>query len=53
MSSCPDTEDIVEQHFSSQKTVYSVKATMDALLQLRNEKTVMKQRGLAVEAEQS
>jgi small subunit ribosomal protein S5 len=46
-------QDILTKSLGSKNPQNVVKATMDALLQLRNEKTVMKQRGLAVEAEQS
>ena len=44
-------QDILTKSLGSKNPQNVVKATMDALLQLRNEKTVMKQRGLAVEAE--
>lgn len=46
-------QDILTKSLGSKNPQNVIKATMDALLQLRNEKTVMKQRGLAVEAEGS
>ena len=44
-------QDILTKSLGSKNPQNVIKATMDALLQLRNEKTVMQQRGLAVEAE--
>jgi len=46
-------QDILTKSLGSKNPQNVIKATMDALLQLRNEKTVMQQRGLAVEAEKS
>ena len=46
-------QDILTKSLGSKNPQNVVKATMDALLQLRNEKTVMKQRGLTVEANKS
>ena len=45
-------QDILTKSLGSKNPQNVVKATMDALLQLRSEKTVMKERGLTVEAEQ-
>ena len=44
-------QDILTKSLGSKNPQNVIKATMDALLQLRNEKTVMRQRGLAMEAE--
>jgi small subunit ribosomal protein S5 len=46
-------QDILTKSLGSKNPQNVIKATMDALLQLRNEKTVMRQRGIAVEAENS
>ena len=46
-------QDILTKSLGSKNPQNVIKATMDALLQLRNEKTVMQQRGLAMEADQS
>jgi small subunit ribosomal protein S5 len=46
-------QDILTKSLGSKNPQNVIKATMDALLQLRNEKTVMQQRGLAVEPEKS
>jgi len=43
-------QDILTKSLGSKNPQNVVKATMDALLQLRNEKTVMKERGIALEA---
>ncbi len=45
-------QDILTKSLGSKNPQNVVKATMDALLQLRSEKTVMKQRGVEVEAKQ-
>jgi small subunit ribosomal protein S5 len=44
-------QDILTKSLGSKNPQNVIKATMDALLQLRNEKTVMRQRGLVMEAE--
>jgi len=44
-------QDILTKSLGSKNPHNVIKATMDALRQLRNEKTVMQQRGLAVETE--
>ena len=46
-------QDILTKSLGSKNPQNVIKATMDALLQLRNEKTVMKERGLALEAEKA
>ena len=46
-------QDILTKSLGSKNPQNVIKATMDALLQLRNEKTVMQQRGLVLEAEKS
>ena len=46
-------QDILTKSLGSKNPQNVIKATMDALLQLRNEKTVMRQRGIAVEAEEA
>ncbi len=46
-------QDILTKSLGSKNPQNVIKATMDALLQLRNEKTVMQQRGLVMEAEKS
>jgi small subunit ribosomal protein S5 len=46
-------QDILTKSLGSKNPQNVIKATMDALLQLRNEKTVMKQRGIALEAEKA
>ena len=46
-------QDILTKSLGSKNPQNVIKATMDALLQLRNEKTVMQQRGIGVEADQS
>lgn len=46
-------QDILTKSLGSKNPQNVIKATMDALLQLRNEKTVMKERGLALEAEEA
>jgi small subunit ribosomal protein S5 len=46
-------QDILTKSLGSKNPQNVIKATMDALMQLRNEKTVMKQRGIALEAEKA
>ena len=46
-------QDILTKSLGSKNPQNVIKAPMDALMQLRNEKTVMKQRGIALEAEKA